>query len=288
MYNTSLRQRQTLRYIPGIVYYVVSCILSIIFIFPLAWMLLSTFKTPAEAAKSPPTFWPSHFSLSSYTTLFNYADGIGQHIGNSVLVTGITVVLTIIVSILGGYGFARFPFRGKNIVFILILMGLMIPYQVILTPIFLILHLIGLQNTLLGLGLVYTTFSLPFAIFVMRNSFENIPSALQDAALIDGCTPLSMLYRVMLPIAYPGVITVALFTFFYAWGEFLAALIFLTDSSKYTLPIYLVSSYSGEYGQVNWSVLQAGVAIIMLPCVVIFLLLQRYYIKGLTSGAVKA
>lgn len=288
MYSTSLRQRRITRHIPNILYYAVGSVLAIVFLFPLAWMLLSTFKTSTEAAKSPPTFWPSHFSLSSYTMLFNYGDGIGLHIGNSILVTGITVVLTVIVSILGGYGFARFPFRGKNIVFVLVLMGLMIPYQVILTPIFLILHLIGLQNTLLGLGLVYTTFSLPFAIFVMRNSFENIPSALQDAALIDGCTPLSMLYRVMLPIAYPGVITVALFTFFYAWGEFLAALIFLSDSSKYTLPIYLVSSYSGEYGQVNWSVLQAGVAIIMLPCVVIFLLLQRYYIKGLTSGAVKA
>jgi multiple sugar transport system permease protein len=288
MYYATIQHHRPQRYVWRSVYYIVCIALSLIFLFPLAWTALTSVKPSVEAAASPPTFLPSHISFENYAAIAGIGSGIWSYVSNSVTVTLLTVAMTLVLSTLGGYGFSRFSFPAKNLIFLVILATLMIPFQSILTPLFLVLTFIHLQNTLLGLALVYVTFQLPFAIFMMRNSFDNIPRELQDAALIDGCSSMSMLGRVMLPIAFPGVITVALFAFFNAWNEFLAALILLSDSDKYTLPIYLTNLQHGMFGTVNWGALQSGVVITMLPCIVIFLLLQRYYINGLIAGAVKA
>ena len=152
---------------------------------------------------------------------------------------------------------------------------------------FILLRVIHLQNTLLGLGLVYITFQIPFAVFMMRTAFESVPRELEEAALLDGCTPLTLLTHVMLPVVLPGMITVGLFAFFASWNEFLAALIFMSDSEKFTLPVMLLNAQSQIFGAINWGAMEAGLAITMIPCAVIFLLLQRYYISGLISGAVK-
>ncbi|HZR41780.1 MAG TPA: carbohydrate ABC transporter permease [Ktedonobacteraceae bacterium] len=199
-----------------------------------------------------------------------------------------TVIGTILLSTLAGYGFSRFQFPGKDILFIAILATLMIPFQSILIPLALVLRTLHLQNTLFGLILVYITFQLPFGVFVMRNAFDSVPKELEEAGLIDGCTPWNIFYRVMLSIVTPGIITVSLFAFFNAWNEFLAALIFMTDSSKFTIPVMLLTAASGQYGSINWGVVQSGVTVSMLPCLILFLLLQRYYVSGLAAGAVKA
>ena len=272
--------------LPRVSYYVVCIALAILFLFPLVWTALMTFKTSQEAAASPPTFFPTQFSLESYAHVFN--QGIMSYLGNSALVVTGTVAVAVVLSMMAGYGFSRFSFPGKNVVFVLILTTLMIPFQSILTPLFLLLHFIGLNNSLLGLALVYITFQLPFAIFMMRNSFDSVPRELEEAGLIDGCSSFSLLTRVMLPVVFPGVITVALFAFFMTWNEFLAALIFLNDNDKYTLPVYLLNVQTGQYGTVDFGAIDAGLVITILPCVIIFLLLQRYYINGLIAGAVKA
>lgn len=288
MQYAELRPRRAIPLAPRVLYYLVSSVTALLFIFPLAWTVITSFKPPAEASASPPTFLPTHISWDNYTVLAGYGAGIGNYLFNSSTVALGTVVGTIILSTLGGYGFSRFSFRGKNAIFVTILATLMIPFQSILTPLFLVLHYIHLQNTLLGLALVYITFQLPFSIFMMRNSFDTVPRELEEAALLDGCSSVSLLYRVMLSIVRPGIITVGLFAFFSSWNEFLAALIFMTDSDKYTLPVMLLNVQSGLFGMINWGALQAGVAIAGLPCVLIFLVLQRYYIGGLVAGAVKA
>jgi len=291
MQYTASRPRHASRAIARVrrsLYYILCLVLAAVFLFPLAWTALTSLKPPAEAQASPPTFFPSHLSWDNYTFLAGFEAGVGQYLVNSVVVALGTVVGTIVLSTLGGYGFSRFAFRGKNVLFVTILITLMIPFQSILTPLFLIMHTIHLQNTLLGLALVYITFQLPFAVFVMRNSFDSVPRELEEAALLDGCTRISLLYRVLLSIVRPGIITVGLFAFFSAWNEFLAALILMSDSDKYTLPIMLVNAQYGQVGTVNWGALQAGVTLAMLPCVVLFLLFQRYYVTGLTAGAVKA
>jgi multiple sugar transport system permease protein len=196
-------------------------------------------------------------------------------------------IATVILATLGGYAFANLRFPGSNLVFFATLATFMIPFQAIITPLYIVLKDLGLQNSLLGLALVYTTFNLPFGLFLMRNSFAAVPSTLEDAALIDGCGPVGAMWRVMLPVAIPGLITTALFTFFASWNEFFAALILISDQAKFTLPVTLTLISSGTFGSINWGLLQAGVALTIVPCIVIYLLLQRYYVGGLLSGALK-
>ena len=272
---------------PPILFYTVCVLLFVMFAFPLFWSLLTSFKLPSEASASPANIIPSKLTFENYRQLATFGDGIGRYLGNSVIVTAITVIGAVLLSTLGGFGFSRFGFPAKNLIFLLILVTLMIPFQSILTPLFLLLRFIHLQNTLLGLALVYITFQLPFAVFMMRNSFDSVPRELEEAALIDGCTPFTLLTKVMLPIVMPGIVTVSLFAFFGAWNEFLAALIFMSNAEDFTLPVMLLNAQSGQFGTVNWGAMQAGLTISMLPCAVLFLLLQRYYINGLIAGAVK-
>ncbi len=267
--------------------YTICIILTILFLFPIVWSVMTSFKPPAEASATPPTYLPSYLTVQNYIKLNRYGVGIRQYLYNSTVTAIMTVIGSILLSVLGGYGFSRFQFPGKNIMFVTILATLMIPFQSVLTPLFLLLRAIHLQNTLLGLALVYITFQLPFGVFIMRNTFETVPRELEEAALLDGCTPLDMLYRVMLTLVRPGIITVGIYAFINSWNEFLAALIFMTKESQFTLPVMLTGVRSGLFGQIDWGALQAGVTISIIPCVVLFLLLQRYYIQGLMGGSVK-
>jgi len=273
--------------LPNLLYYLGAGFLALVFLFPLIWTVIASFKPAAEGNVFPPTLWPSHISAENYQTLLNFGDGLWRYVGNSAAVAGITVAGAVLLSLLAGYGFSRFQFPGKNVVFVAILATLMIPFQSILTPLFLILRAVHLGDTLLGLSLVYITFQLPFSVFMMRNAFDSVPREIEEAALIDGCSTVGLLWRVMLPLVLPGVVTVALFAFFASWNEFLAALIFMSSSDHYTLPVMLINVQSGLYGTIDWGAVQAGVTITMLPCIVLFLLLQRYYVNGLTAGAVK-
>jgi len=269
-------------------YYATCSLLALLFLFPISWSFFTSIKPPAEANAAPPNLWPSGLSLENYLRLAGIGGGIWHYVGNSLTVALITVAGIVFLSTLAGYGFSRFYFPGKNVLFVVILVTLMIPFQSILTPLFLVLKTLSLQNTLLGLALVYITFQLPFSVFMMRNSFDSVPRELEEAALIDGCNAFSLLTRVMLPVVMPGIVTVALFAFFASWNEFLAALIFMTDQDKFTLPIMLLNAQSGYLGTINWGLMQAGITVSILPCAILFLLLQRYYISGLIAGSVKA
>jgi multiple sugar transport system permease protein len=169
----------------------------------------------------------------------------------------------------------------------LIIATLMIPFQSILTPLFIILAKLGLNNSLVGLILVYVTLQLPFSVFMMRNAFDAVPREIEEAARIDGARDIKLLVRVLLPLVMPGVATVAIFAFLNAWNEFLAALILLSDNDKYTLPVLMTAVRAGRLGAINWGAVQAGVMVMTIPCLIIFLALQRYYMRGLMAGAVK-
>ncbi len=191
------------------------------------------------------------------------------------------------VSLLAGYGFSRYRFPLKNLFFVLIIATLMIPFQSILTPLFIILAKLGLNNSLVGLVLVYVTLQLPFSVFMMRNAFDAVPREIEEAARIDGARDLKLLVRVLLPLVMPGVATVAIFAFLNSWNEFLAALILLSDNEKYTLPVLMTAVRAGRLGAINWGAVQAGVMVMTIPCLAVFLILQRYYMRGLMAGAVK-
>ena len=269
-------------------YFSVCTVLALMFLFPIFWSILTSLETAAQASASPPAYFPSQFSLENYRNLAAYGQGIGLYLGNSASVALMTVVATLVLSTLGGYGFSRFRFPGRNAIFMLILVTLMIPFQSILNPLFVLLRVLHLQDTQVGLALVYTTFQLPFAVFMMRNAFDAIPKEIEEAARLDGCRPIDILWRVMLPLVGPGLATVALFAFFGSWNELLAALILISDSRAYTLPVMLLNAQSGQLGSMNWGLMQAGITLSILPCAALFLLLQRFYIQGLVAGAVKA
>jgi multiple sugar transport system permease protein len=266
-----------------------TCIaLTVLFLYPLYVMISQSLKNPQEAAQVPPTLFPHEISGAKYSALA-HTGGINvfDHIGNSAMVSIGATVATVLLSTLGGYAFAKLRFPGSNLVFFATLATFMIPFQAIITPLYIVLKDLGLQNSLLGLGFVYTTFNLPFGLFLMRNSFAAVPNTLEEAALMDGCGPIGAMWRVMLPVAVPGLITTALFTFFASWNEFFAALILISDQDQFTLPVTLTLISSGVFGSVDWGLLQAGVALTIVPCIVIYLLLQRYYVGGLLSGALK-
>ncbi len=262
--------------------------LSALFVAPLLWAALSSLKPAAEARQPPIPPWPTTgVTLENYRSLGAYGAGFWVHAGNSLLVSALTVVLTCAVSLLAGYGFSRFRFPFRNTLFFLVIATIFVPFQSILTPLFVLLSRVGLQDSLFGLVLVYVTLQLPFSVFMMRNAFDAVPQEVEEAARVDGASVLGTLVRVMVPLVWPGVVTVAMFAFLAAWNEFLAALIFLSDESRYTLPILVAAVRSGRFGTVDWGAVQAGVTVMMVPCILLFLVLQRHYIRGLTAGAVK-
>ncbi|MBT8226680.1 MAG: carbohydrate ABC transporter permease [Dactylosporangium sp.] len=255
--------------------------LVVLFFVPTVWTLYSS------AHGRQATEGGHGWGLANYRRLFDYGSGIGAYLFNTSAAALVTVTVTVTVTTLGGYAIARLSFPGKNVLFMVTLSILMVPYTTILIPLYVFLGWIGLQNSLIGLGLVLAMFQLPFGLFMMRNSFEALPVELEEAALIDGCTPGGALRRVLLPGVVPGMVTVALFSFLSAWNEFVAPLIFLTDGDKFTLPVALFNLQSGSLGSVDFGALQAGVVTAAVPCVLLFLLLQRYYVRGFTSGALK-
>ncbi|ODT81784.1 MAG: ABC transporter permease [Pelagibacterium sp. SCN 64-44] len=281
-------RRARRRLLGGLGYHGFGIIAAFFFLAPFIWAGLASLRPGSEAQNPPLPPWPAHgISFDAYKTLDSFGSGIWQHTLNSLLVSLGTVVLTVIVSLLAGYGFSRYRFPFKNVMFVLIIATLMIPFQSILTPLFIILSRLGLNNSLLGLMLVYVTLQLPFSVFMMRNAFDAVPREIEEAARIDGARDLKLLFRVLLPVVMPGVATVAIFAFLNAWNEFLAALILLSENDKYTLPVLMTAVRAGRLGAINWGAVQAGVMVMTIPCLIVFLLLQRYYMRGLMAGAVK-
>ncbi|MFB8387181.1 carbohydrate ABC transporter permease [Microbacterium sp. NPDC055910] len=281
------RWTRTRRSGAGVWWWVGGLLLAALFLLPLVTTLTGSLKSPEELRQRPPTLLPTEISFDAWERMFDPGEGVLRGILNSLVVAGGTVALAVALSVLAGYGLARYRFRGSGVVFAVILAGMMIPFTVLLTPISVVLRELGLFNSLLGVVLVYTTYQLPFCVFIMRNSFAAIPDEIEEASLIDGCTRWTSLLRVFLPLVVPGIVTSAIFAFLNAWNEFLAALVLLTDQNKFTLPVVLQSNQIGRFGTVDWGLLDAGVVVSMVPCLIIFFLLQRHYVNGIFAGAAK-
>jgi multiple sugar transport system permease protein len=257
-------------------YYMTTAALAILFLFPLLWSGFASFTTP------------DGFGLANYERLFTSDNGIRfYHVVNSVLVCAFTVGGTLLVSTLGGYAFGRFRFPGRDVLFLLTLAILMVPYATILIALYVLLGWLGLQDSLIGLSLVLIMFQLPFSLFMMRNSFEAVPKDLEESALIDGCNSFSVLTRIMLHAVRPGLITVGLFAFLTSWNEFFAPLILLNSTSQFTMTLAVVNMRTASHGSIDYAALEAGVMFMAVPCVLLFLFLQRSYVRGFMSGAIK-
>jgi multiple sugar transport system permease protein len=255
--------------------------LALIFLFPLVWAAVASVSPQAGTAQT------AGWGPGNYVTLANYQAGVGQYLLNSVVVSVLTVAFTLAVSISGGYAFALFRFPGRNALFLLTLAILMVPYATLLIPLYVLLNNLGLQNSLVGLALVLSMFQLPFATFMMRISFEAVPGELKEAALIDGCGSFRALRLILLPSVKPGLITVGLFAFLAAWNDFITPLVLISDSDRFPLPLAVANMRQQVMGIVDYGATEAGVVVLALPCILLFLGLQRYYVRGFMSGALK-
>lgn len=259
-----------------------------VMLMPLVMSVLASVKPTAEAAATPPTYVPHGLSLDSYQRLWTYQEGLPTYLFNSLGTALMAIAFTLVLTVPAGYALARFPVPGKEFIFVVLLLALIVPYQALLTPMFLMFAELGLTNSLVGLAIVHTAIQLPFSLYILRNSFSAVPAELEEAAVMDGASSGQILVRVFIPSAVPAIVTVALFAFITSWNEFLGALVMMSTSESFTLPVILaVSRTETSLGGTDWGMLQAGITISVIPCVLVYLLLQRYYVSGLMSGAVK-
>lgn len=261
-------------------YYILTTALALTFIAPLIWAVLSS-VSPAQG-----TAQTQGFGLNNYASLLDYGAGLPLYLRNSLVISIVAVAVTLVVSATGGYAFARYRFPGKNILFLLSLSIMMVPYAALLIPLIVWMKQIGLQDNLVGVALVLTLFQIPFGVFMMRNAFATIPRELEEAAQIDGCSSFGAFWRIMLPAVRPSIVTVGLFAYLAAWNDFMVAL-YLLSMENAPLPLALVNMRQQTMGVIDYGATTAGVVVLTLPAVVLFLALQKYYVKGFTSGAVK-
>jgi multiple sugar transport system permease protein len=262
-------------------YHVFTGGLAIIFLFPLVWSAV------ASVSPHPGTAQLAGYGVENYRTLFEFQAGLPTFFMNSVIVSVLTVGVTLFVSTLGGYAFARFNFFGKDVLFLVTLAILMVPYATLLIPLFVLLRELGIGNTLYGLALVLAMYQLPFATFMMRISFEAVPKEIEESALVDGAGTFDVFRRILLPAVVPGVITVGLFAFLAAWNDFFAPLILISDPGKSPLPLAIAVLRQQTMGVIDYGATEAGVVVMAVPVLFLFLILQRYYMRGFMSGAIK-
>lgn len=257
----------------------------VVVVFPLLWMLYTSFKT-SDAVLTNTWMPPLHPTLANYRIALHDAH-IARYLANSVVVVVVAVLGALVFGAMGAYGLARFRFRGREALYLFFISAMMIPPQLALAPLFHLLGSIGLLNTYVGLVLVYIARSLPFTIFLLRSFFLTLPGELRESGVVEGASEWQVFWYIMFPLARPGLIVVTIFNFLWLWNEYLFALVIMARPERQTLPqgianLLVVMDYRSQWGAVF-----AGLAVILLPTLVVYLLLHRRITAGMTIGALK-
>lgn len=266
-----------------IVIYAVSAIILLLQFFPLIWALLTSLMTQQETTSTPATLFPAHPTLGSYVEVLQ--GDLGHYYVNSIIVSTVSTVMTMVLATLAAYAFARLRFRFKTILLILVLFFSLFPALVEVIPIYQILQTLHLVGSLGALILPYTVFGLPLAVLILMAFFQDVPMELEEAAIVDGLSRFRTFLFIVLPVVVPGLFATAVIVFVGNWNEYLFALNYTTGST-YTLPVGIVNISQTEF-TTNFGVLSAATIISVVPLVILILLLERRIVSGLTSGAVK-
>ena len=254
-------------------------------IFPIYWMIITSFKYNTEIINAQKlTYFPEQVTLENYGQLFAMYD-YGNMLKNSLIISFSSGFCVTMLSIFGGYGLARYKFKTKTLLLLFFLVTQMIPGILVIIPLYIIFSKINIVNTRLSLFIFYLISNLPFCVITMRSFFERIPYTLEEAATVDGCTKLQTLRKIVLPVMFPGIVAVFVFAFIGAWNELIAGTIFINTPNFWIIPIGL-KSLIGKY-DVKWGVLTAGGVLALLPTAIMFAVMQRFVVEGLTAGAVK-
>lgn len=257
-------------------------LLAVVTVTPLVWMVSASLMPTGEANSEPPRFFPSEVTWVHYQDLFTRLD-LGRHFVNSLLVASAITLLSLLLNSMAGYAFAKLRFPGRDRLFAFLLGAMIIPAQVSMLPLFLLMKYLGLVNT--WWGVILPSMATILGIFLIRQYALSIPGELLDAARIDGASEFRIYRTIVLPLLRPVLVTLAVFTFLSAWNDFMWPLIILSDDSRYTLPVAL-ANLSGEH-ILDTELMMAGAVLTVLPVIVMFLVLQRQYIAGITMGGVK-
>jgi len=279
-----LVQRRSWRW-SAIGIYALMVLLTIPFLFPSWWMITSSFKPLSQVLEFPPTLWPREFTLDAYRAVFEQP--FVQQYFNSMYIAIAVTIGTMIISAMAGYAFARIRFPGVNAIFLLILVGLMLPTEVTIIPLFQLFNGVGLTDTHWPL-VIMPMFgaSAVMGTFVMRQFFLGLPRELEDAGFVDGLTRFGVFRRIALPIAKPSLAAVAILSFLASWNAYLEPLVFLSSKSMFTLPLAL-TQYTDSTGIPLWNVQQAAATMTVLPVLLVFIFAQRHFVQGLSQSGIK-
>ncbi|MFB7249826.1 carbohydrate ABC transporter permease [Microbacterium sp. NPDC056234] len=270
--------------IGGVVRFVGLSLWLIITLFPLYWIALTSFKSPQTVNVYPIEYWPSQPSVQNYLNLFEFND-FGVFVMNSAIVSLSAGLVATLIALLSAFVLSRFEFRSKGAVLVAFLLTQMIPAFIALGPLYSMMSNLGLVDSKFGLILVYVAICIPFSTVMLRGFFENVPVALEEAAMIDGCSRLGALFRVLVPVLTPGIIAAFIFNFVNCWNELFLSVILIHSTENRTIPATLngfISTFN-----VDWGSLSAAAVVTILPTMVLFALASRWIVQGLTAGAVK-
>lgn len=253
--------------------------------FPLFWMLLTSVKPQSELFRRPPSFLPETWTLEHYSRLL-WETKFLTYFGNSVVLSIVTTVLVIVVATLGSYSLVRFRYRGRETMAFLVLFTYLLPSVVLIIPLYLMLVGLGLSNTVFSLVIAYTTFALPYALWLMRSFMAGVPEDIESAAMVDGASRMGAFRDVILPQLLPGIISTALFTFILSWNEYLYALVLVNSDDARPLTTGVMNMLISSFN-IEWSLLMAASVMMSVPLIIIFAFLQSYLTRGFGAGAVK-
>ena len=272
-------------------------VLIVVAMFPVFWYISLSLRPNPETLGKHPTLLPVTWTLDNYLMIFGLNldtdrtqtlpfKTLASYIRNGVIITGSVTVLAGVFAILAGYSFSRFEFPGKKVLLISILNTQMFPYIAIIVPIYMVYRTLGLVNTHLGLILAEMGLVLPFSIWMMKGFCDTVDRDLEDAAFIEGATSFRVIWRIVVPLIGPGIAAVSIFCFLASWNHMLYVLLLATDNSTITVPYGIMTSYAGVF-QYTYGLLAAGIVFTTAPIVLLFLWLQKYYVSGITAGAIK-
>ncbi|GMK49050.1 carbohydrate ABC transporter permease [Paenibacillus glycanilyticus] len=256
----------------------------LIMVFPLYWIVITSLKPRKEIFSLPIRYWPEKFTFENYANIFKVSK-FHVYIGNSLLISVIAALIVICIATLSGYVMARFQFRGHKQIMMAFFLTQMLPGFISLAPLYLLMADMNLINNRFSLVLAYTVMLIPFSTIMLRGFFQRIPSSLEEAAMIDGCSRLTALIRVIIPVMLPGIASTFIFAFVQNWNELFMAVMFIDDENLKTLPVAM-NSFVMKF-DVDWGSMSAGTVLSVIPTVVLFAFAQRYIVEGLTQGAEK-
>lgn len=262
--------------------YAACVILAIIFLFPILWIILSSFKDGSELFRFPPTLLPENPTIVNYKMALEKGD-FALFFKNSTMVAIISTVITVMINTMAGYAFAKYQFKGRDLIFVFFISTLMLPLEVLMIPIFQVVKFLGMYNSFAGI--IIPPAATPAGVFLLRQYFLTVPDDLIEAARIDGASELSIFIRLMLPIAKPAMSVLAIFAFMWRWNDFMWPLLVIRDTEKYTLQLAL-ANFNGQYS-VDWNSLIAMSVVTMIPVLIVFLIFQKQFIQGMVTSGMK-